>query len=166
MEFLGSISPQPDRDAREQRMAGLSSGRREILDKLLAAREQQLPKIAARERAASEEVSFAQERMWILDRLVPETRLYNETVLMHYRRELNPAVIERSLNEILRRHEMLRTAFHWDGDRLMQVVAPVLTIAVPVVDLRHVPAEPHCRRRSNASRERKDGACSISRADP
>src|SRR5262249_43369354 len=97
--------------------------------------------IAARERAASEEVSFAQERMWILDRLMPENRLYNETVLMYYRREVNPAVIERSLNEVLRRHEVLRTTFHWDGDRLMQVIAPVSTIAVPVVDLRHVPAE-------------------------
>jgi amino acid adenylation domain-containing protein len=140
MEFLSGVSPLPDRDAREGRMAELSSGRRGILDKLIAGRERPLPKIAARERAGSGEVSFAQERMWILDRLIPENRLYNETVLIHYRREINPAVIERSLNEVVRRHEVLRTTFHWDGDRLMQVIAPVLAIAVPVVDLRHVPA--------------------------
>src|SRR6185503_9770796 len=140
MEFSGNVDPQPDRDARERRMAELSSGRRKVLDKLLAVRERQLPKIAAQGRAGAVEVSFAQERMWILDRLMPESRLYNETVLLR-RGEVDPAVIEGSLNEILRRHDALRTTFHWDGDRLVQVIAPVLTIAVPVVDLRHVPAQ-------------------------
>ena len=122
-------------------MAGLSSGQREILDKLLAVRERPFPKLVARECAGSGQVSFAQERMWILDRLMPESRLYNETTLMHFRREVNPTAIEGSLNEIVRRHEVLRTTFHWDRDRLVPVVAPELTIEVPVVDLRDEPAD-------------------------
>ncbi len=132
-------------------MAELSSGRREILDKLLAVREHQSPRLAARERAGSGEVSFAQERMWILDRLMPESRLYNETALLHFRRDVNPAVIERSLNEIIRRHEVLRTTFHWDRRPLN---AGDCTGAHDCrAGRRSAPraCQTHCRRRWNAS---------------
>ena len=62
---------QADRDARDRRMAGLSPGRREILDKLLARRNPASRSAVARARADVSEASFAQERMWILDRLMP-----------------------------------------------------------------------------------------------
>jgi amino acid adenylation domain-containing protein len=120
------------------RMAGLSSDRREVLERLLG-RRASVPTLARCERNGSVEASFAQRRMWILDRLLPGSHLYNETTLLTFRRELHPIVIERCLNEIVRRHETLRTTFRQTGDRLEQVIAPELTIAVPVLDLRDVP---------------------------
>ena len=121
-------------------MAGLSSGRRQILERLLGRRDSP-PKLAPQGREGLLQASFAQGRMWILDRLMPGSQLYNETTLLTFRREVSPAVIETSLNEIVRRHEVLRTTFWQTNDRLVQVIAPELTIAVPVIDLREVPAE-------------------------
>src|SRR5215831_7838750 len=137
-------------DDRKQRMAALSSGRRQVLDRLLSSGSGAAAKPARSDRsipgdcpvnsAARERVSFAQERMWIHDRLLPDTPLYNETTLMRFRREINPAIIERCLNEIIRRHEALRTAFREGNEQLVQEIAPELAITVPVIDLRHIPA--------------------------
>jgi hypothetical protein len=124
-----------DRDAREIRLAGLSSGRREVFERLLGRREP-VPTLTRCERNGSVEASFAQRRMWILDRLLPGSQLYNETSLFIFRRELNPVVIEQCLNEIIGRHDVLRTTFRQMADRLEQVIAPALTIVVPVIDLR------------------------------
>ncbi len=121
-------------------MAGLSSGRRQILDRMLHRRELPL-KLAPRMCVGSTEMSFAQERMWILDRLLPETPLYNETRLIRFSRAVKRAVLERSLNEIIRRHEVLRTTFDQVNDRLIQLIAPDLTITVGEIDLCHVPPE-------------------------
>ena len=120
-------------------MAGLSSGRREVLERLLG-RHDSVPKLTRYERNGPVEASFAQRRMWILDRLLPGSQLYNETTLLTFRHELNPVVIERCLNEIVRRHEVLRTTFRQTTDRLEQVIAPELTIVVPVIDLQAVPS--------------------------
>ena len=89
--------------------------------------------------------------MWILDRLMPESRLYNETMLMHFRRAGRiPLAIERSLNEIdPQARGVADDVPAGRRPRLVQVIAPELTIAVPVVDL-PVPGRTPCRRRSNA----------------
>ena len=129
-------------DSLERRIADLSPGRRECLGMLLGAREA-VPssKIARHEQAGFREVSFAQERMWILDRLMPGSPLYNETVLIRLGRRANRDVIERSLNEIVRRHEALRTTFLGIDDHLVQVIAQELTIAVPLIDLSALPKQ-------------------------
>jgi thioesterase domain-containing protein/acyl carrier protein len=53
--------------------------------------------------------------------------------------KLSPALVEAAFNEIIRRHETLRTRFTLKGDEPVQVVEPSLSISVPVVDLRHLP---------------------------
>ncbi|MBI2197271.1 MAG: amino acid adenylation domain-containing protein [Candidatus Rokubacteria bacterium] len=86
--------------------------------------------------------SFGQERFWLLDQLVPDRALYN--VPMHFRLEgpLDETAIERSLQEIVSRHETLRTTFTAAEGDLLQVVAPSLDLALPLSDLRRLaPAE-------------------------
>src|SRR3569832_1019571 len=56
-------------------------------------------------------LSFAQQRLWFLDGLNPESAFYNVPTAVRLRGALNVTALERSLNELLRRHETLRTSF-------------------------------------------------------
>jgi acyl carrier protein len=80
-------------------------------------------------------LSFAQQRLWFLDQLEPGSTVYNIPGAVRIRGQLNVAVLEQSLNEIVRRHEALRTTFSAiDGDPV-QIVASSLSVSLPVVDL-------------------------------
>jgi hypothetical protein len=68
-------------------------------------------------------LSFAQQQLWFLDRLKPDNYVYNESVAVRLSGKLNLAVLEQSLNEIIRRHESLRTTFTLVEGRPSQVVA-------------------------------------------
>jgi amino acid adenylation domain-containing protein/non-ribosomal peptide synthase protein (TIGR01720 family) len=81
-------------------------------------------------------LSFGQQRLWFLDRLVPNTALYNMTQALHIGGALNRPALERSLATIIERHESLRTTFHMDADEPYQVVAAKLAIPLPYNDLR------------------------------
>ncbi len=85
-------------------------------------------------------LSFAQQRLWFLDQLVPENPFYNEYIGFRFRVPLNAAVLERSLNEIVRRHEALRTTFHAVDGQPVQRIAPSLKVLLAAVDLRSLPA--------------------------
>jgi amino acid adenylation domain-containing protein len=80
-------------------------------------------------------LSFAQQRLWFLDRLQPGSYLYNEPAAVRLRGSLDADVLARSLNELIRRHEILRTTFRESGGRPFQVIAPELHIPLPLVDL-------------------------------
>ena len=102
--------------------------------------ERQAPGTAAREiarRTGSSPcpLSFAQERLWFLDQLSPGTPLYNLPCSLHLKGRIDPAVLEASLNEIVRRHEALRTTFGLIDGRPVQIVAPELRLALRVVAL-------------------------------
>ena len=56
-------------------------------------------------------LSFAQERLWFLDQLAPGSTVYNMPGAFRLTGRLDIAALERSLNEIMRRHEALRTTF-------------------------------------------------------
>ena len=83
-------------------------------------------------------LSFAQQRLWFLDQLVPGSPFYNipSTIPIPY--PVNAELFERALNEIIRRHESLRTTFGVRDGEPVQVIAPSLTIPLPVEDLRHL----------------------------
>ena len=83
--------------------------------------------------------SFAQQHAWILDQLGPENTTYNIPVAIRLRRQLDMEMLQRSLNALVQRHEALRTTFTMRDGQLMQVIAPVLTIPLPVVDLHGLP---------------------------
>jgi non-ribosomal peptide synthetase component F/acyl carrier protein len=84
-------------------------------------------------------LSFAQQRLWFLDQLEPNNPLYNVPLIVRMRGLLHPAILEKALNEIVRRHEALRTRFENVNDRPVQVIAPSLTLALEVTDLSSIP---------------------------
>lgn len=102
-----------------------------------------------RERANSPRsgpLSFAQEQMWILDRLAPDSPRYNVPFALRLHGPLNVGALERSLNEIVRRHDILRATFSTINGRPTQMTAPSLTITVAVVDVREAsPSEREAR---------------------
>ena len=85
-------------------------------------------------------LSFAQQRLWFFDQLEPGLSAYNIPAAVRLKGPLNLAALEQSLNEIVKRHESLRTTFGQVDGRPTQVIAPTLTIKLPVVDLRKLPA--------------------------
>ncbi|HEY9874808.1 MAG TPA: amino acid adenylation domain-containing protein, partial [Candidatus Obscuribacterales bacterium] len=83
--------------------------------------------------------SFAQQRLWFLDQLVPGNPFYNVATAIRLTGSLNFSALEQSFNEIVRRHEALRTKFVMVEGEPMQVITPTLTIPLPVIDLCHLP---------------------------
>jgi amino acid adenylation domain-containing protein len=86
-------------------------------------------------------LSYSQEQVWMHAQMVPDVPLYNEPVTIHYSGALDAAALERSFNEILRRHEAWRTCFIVVDGAPRQIVKPELSISLPVIDLRHLPKE-------------------------
>ena len=94
-------------------------------------------------------LSFGQQRLWFLDQLEPGNPLYNVPCAIHLAGKLNQDALECSLNEIVRRHEILRTRFTTSNGQPVQVIAPTLSIPLPVTDLAHLP---QAERQANAER--------------
>src|SRR5918999_1483720 len=80
-------------------------------------------------------LSFAQERLWFLDHLEGPNATYNLPVGLHLSGPLDVVALERSLREIVRRHEVLRTTFPIVEGVAVQRIAPVLEVGLPVVEL-------------------------------
>lgn len=84
-------------------------------------------------------LSFAQARLWLLEQLNPDSGIYNMPAKVCLVGELNVGVLEHSINEIIRRHEVLRTSFTSVDGQPLQVISPDVQIKIPVVDLRELP---------------------------
>jgi amino acid adenylation domain-containing protein len=80
-------------------------------------------------------LSFAQERLWFLDQLEPDSAVYNVCQAMRMKGTVNVAALEGAFNEIVRRHEVLRTNFVAAEGRPIQVINEQRTLALKVVDL-------------------------------
>ncbi|MCP4662229.1 MAG: AMP-binding protein, partial [bacterium] len=85
-------------------------------------------------------LSFAQQRLWFLAQLEPEAAVYNIPLALHLGGPLNPAALDASLGEIVRRHATLRTRFASRGGEPYQVMAAPAFAAVPAVDLTAIAA--------------------------
>ncbi len=86
-------------------------------------------------------LSFAQERLWFLDRLRPGDPSYNMPTALRALGELSPALLEAVLGEVVRRHEALRTTFRLRDGQPAQVIAPPGRWCLPRVDLSGLPEE-------------------------
>src|SRR5215213_3397516 len=80
-------------------------------------------------------LSFAQERLWFLHQLEPGPG-YNLPAVIHLSGDLDHSALQEALNEIVRRHESLRTIFLAINGRPVQVVLPTLELLPEVIDLR------------------------------
>ncbi len=85
-------------------------------------------------------LSYAQERLWFLDQWEPHNTAHNIFSALRLQGNLQARALERSLNGIVRRHEVLRTTFQSTGGQPTQVIALGLQVPLPVVDLRGLPA--------------------------
>jgi amino acid adenylation domain-containing protein len=85
-------------------------------------------------------LSLGQEGLWFLERLEPGTAIYNIPFALDIAGALDAVALKRSINEIVRRHDALRTTFTITDGRPVQVVAPALRLDVPLVDLSSLPA--------------------------
>ncbi|WP_437592077.1 amino acid adenylation domain-containing protein [Sorangium sp. So ce1000] len=86
-------------------------------------------------RGRSFPLSSAQRRLWFLARLDPSSPVYNEPATLHIKGALDVEALERSLNEIIRRHEAWRTTFGVEGGEPVQIIHPEATVELPVMDL-------------------------------
>ena len=80
-------------------------------------------------------LSYAQRRLWILDRLAGATPEYNLPQALRLRGELDRAALARALNAIVERHDSLRTHFAETEREPVQIIAPALLLEVPLDDL-------------------------------
>jgi hypothetical protein len=84
-------------------------------------------------------LSFAQERLWFLDQFQPGTTLYNIPAAINFPGALNLTALQQSLDEIVRRHEALRTSFARHAGQTVQVIHPPAPLPLPLTDLRRLP---------------------------
>lgn len=86
-------------------------------------------------------LSFAQQRLWIIDQLQLGNPGYNMPMAARLKGVLNQPALERSLNEIVKRHETLRTTFTQVNGQPFQCIAPTLTLTLPFIDLHELTPE-------------------------
>ncbi|MFC1896736.1 condensation domain-containing protein, partial [Thermodesulfobacteriota bacterium] len=87
------------------------------------------------------ELSFAQERLWFLQKLSPDDCAYNRPAAVFIRGRLESGLLSKSLDMLVGRHEVLRTVFPDVDGRPVQVVAEPRPVPMPVVDLTHYDPE-------------------------
>jgi Condensation domain len=102
------------------------------------------PGVTALQEETVRPLSFAQERMWLLDQIDPGAATYNIFHTVDISGPLAPALLARSLDEVVRRHQTLRTTFTAPGGAPEPVVAPAARRPLPLVDLAGLP-EPSWR---------------------
>jgi hypothetical protein len=85
-------------------------------------------------------LSFAQERLWLIQQLMPEMPSYNVPFVLRLRLPARPEIWEQVMTQLVRRHEVLRTSFQVIDGVPTQVVAPPSRARIVVHDLRHLPA--------------------------
>ncbi|MDT5270151.1 MAG: hypothetical protein QOH49_2337, partial [Acidobacteriota bacterium] len=128
-----------------ERLAGLSPEQKaKFIMNLKRARETDSARVQIRPRAEGSNtspLSFAQQRLWVHDQVNPRDLAYNMVVALRLGGTLDAGALERSLNELVRRHEVLRTTFGEVDDQPVQVIRPVLRLGVEMLDVGHTPAD-------------------------
>jgi alpha-ketoglutarate-dependent taurine dioxygenase len=128
----------------KQKIAGLSAEKRAMLEQMLmkkkaaSAAERPIPRRATAGPCA---LSFCQQRLWFIDQLTPGATAYNVPNGMRVTGPLQVEALGQALEDIVRRHEVLRTRFVGEQGHPQQVVAETWDPILRVVDLRSMPAQ-------------------------
>ncbi len=144
---------------------GLSDEQMELLDYLLDEEEVgkgEVESIPRRDDPEACPLSFAQERMWFLAELEPQSPAYNVPVAVRLRGSLDAAALERSVTEVVRRHESLRVTFTAAGGQPVARLKAPFALALPCLDLARLPAaerETEARRTLGAEARRPFDLC-------
>ncbi|MEQ8973600.1 MAG: condensation domain-containing protein, partial [Coleofasciculus sp. C1-SOL-03] len=124
------------------RRSKLSPAERALLQKRLRGEVDsgfKLKAIPRRSSTAPLPLSFAQQRLWFLQQLEPNNPFYNEHGAIQLTGFLDVAALEQSLKQIMQRHEALHTRFEMVEGQPVQIIAPNLTLTLPVVNLSQLP---------------------------
>ncbi len=127
---------------RMERLKNLSPAKRAFLLKVMhreAKRVEEAEPFARRPPQSPAALSFAQQRLWFIDQLTPGTALYNIPAVVRMTGVLDVSALERSIAEVVRRHEILRTSFGASDAQPSQVIADEVDTTIPLTDLRALP---------------------------
>jgi amino acid adenylation domain-containing protein len=102
-----------------------------------------LPPVRRVSRDQALPLSSAQRRLWFLNQLDPDSPYYNIPMALRLSGPLDPEAMKLALNEIIQRHEVLRTTYVTQGDSPVQVIHAEMPIDMPVVDLSAIPVDNH-----------------------
>ncbi|HBS47229.1 MAG TPA: hypothetical protein DEA91_27180, partial [Paenibacillus sp.] len=86
-------------------------------------------------------LSYAQQRLWFMDRFNPNSSLYNIPTVWHLKGNWIPEALEKGFNRLIERHESLRTVFKEIGEQPVQQIVEFLPSALPVRDYSQLPLE-------------------------
>ncbi len=131
----------------DKRLTNLSPEKRALLTLRLKNKQAQTAKKDVIQRRADQDsfpLSFAQQRLWFLDQLESGSSLYTIAAALRLTGTLDITALERSLGEVKRRHEVLRSRFVTVKGRPAQVIAPAGDVSdegITIVDLRDWPAD-------------------------
>ncbi|HEX2270679.1 MAG TPA: condensation domain-containing protein, partial [Pyrinomonadaceae bacterium] len=90
------------------------------------------------EREGALQLSFAQQRLWFLNKFEAASPHYNIAAAVKFKGQLDIPALERSLTEITQRHEILRTTFAMNGEEPVQQITEPGTVRLPMMDLQAV----------------------------
>ena len=141
------------------RRSRLSPAKRALLERALsegaagAARTAEIPRRPSHDRIP---LSFGQQRLWFLHRMDPGSASYNIPVAVRFVGRLDLPALEHSFNEILCRHEVLRTTFNVVNDEPEQIIAPPVPLTLQVLEM---PGSGEPERRANAMAFASRDAC-------
>ena len=123
----------------EKRLTALSPEKLALLEKRM--KKGQPGAIPKRRSAELVPLSFAQERLWFLEQLQPLGSVYNLQAQLRIRKPVNVAALGKSLDQIVRRHEILRSRFAVADGKPMQEVQPPMQVGLPLIDLADRPPQ-------------------------
>ncbi len=126
------------------RIANLSPEKRALLTlqlKKKRAEAQKRPAIPRREDPSTYPLSFSQKRQWFLSQLEPDSPFYNISGAVRFSGRLDARALEKSLHEVVRRHEVLRSTFVTENGEPFQRITPALALDLPLIDLSALPRE-------------------------
>ncbi|MGD2089948.1 MAG: amino acid adenylation domain-containing protein [Candidatus Aminicenantes bacterium] len=132
-----------EKDELANRIVNLSPGKlKALLQHIRDKKERTVSPLAIRPQKRDSDsfpLSFAQQRIWFLDRLEPGNPSYNLSAGFLLKGTLNAAHLEQSLTEILQRHDVLRTTFSSQDGLPVQVISPSASLSIPRINLQELP---------------------------
>jgi len=113
----------------------------ELSETLDGASRQQFATIRPIPRNGELPLSFAEQRLWFLDQLQEGSIAYNEQEALRLRGSLHIEALQRAVQEIVRRHEVLRTNYQAIDGSPVRVILPELNLKMPIINLQQLPPE-------------------------
>lgn len=125
----------------EEETAHLSPAKKALLARMRSQRSNGASRIIRRENHDGAPLSYSQQRLWLIHKLHPDSDFYNVPRGLRLKGKLDVAALEKALNEIVRRHEVLRTSYPSEWGEPLQRIVPHLEINFAVCDVSVVPQD-------------------------